>query len=63
LVDECQEGLRTRIDARQYESQQISLGLTKLFANEALKNGDLCEGFRFAGESVRTGAIVPTEFD
>ena len=63
LTDECQEQLNERRDSKQYESLEISLGLTKFFVNEALKRGDLCGGFRFAYESIRPGAIVPEEFD
>jgi len=63
LADDCQEKLSARADARQYESLQISLSLAKLFVSEALKNGELCEGFRSAFESIRPGAIVPEEFD
>ena len=63
LADECQEKLSERADSKQYESLRISLELTKFFVNEAFKSGDLCEGFRFAGESIRPGAIVPAEFE
>jgi hypothetical protein len=63
LADECEEKLSERADYKQYESLQISLGITKLFVNEALKSGDLREGFRFARESIRPGAILPEEFD
>ena len=51
LADECQENLKERTDAQQHADLQMSLELTKLFANEALKNGNLCEGFRLASES------------
>jgi hypothetical protein len=63
LADDCQEKLSERADAQQYESLQISLGLIKLFVDEALKSGDLPEGFRSAYESFRPGAVVPPEFE
>jgi hypothetical protein len=63
LADECQENLSARVDAQQYEDLQTSLGLTKRFANEAIKNGDLCEGFRLAFESFWPGAMLPQDFE
>lgn len=62
LADDCEEKLSGRADGKQYESLQISLGFTKFFVNEALKRGDLGEGFRFARESIQPNAIVPDEF-
>jgi hypothetical protein len=63
LADECQEELSERADSQQYESLQISFELIKLFVDEALKSGDLPEGFRFAHESIRPGVAIPQEFE
>lgn len=63
LADECQENLSARVDAQEYEDVQTSLGLTKRFANEAIKNGDLCEGFRLACDSFWPSANLPQTFD
>ncbi len=50
LADECKENLNERPDAPEYEHLQTSLSLAKLFASDALKNGNLREGFRLAAE-------------
>ncbi len=63
LADECQENLRERPDAQQYADLQTSLELTKLFANEALKNGNLCEGFRLASESFWPSPVLVQDYD
>jgi hypothetical protein len=62
LADECQENLRERADAQQCADLQTSLELTKLFANEALKNGNLCEGFRLASESFWPSPVLPEDY-
>ena len=63
LADECQENLTERADAQQYADLQTSLELTKLFANEALKNGNLCEGFRLASESFWPNPVLLEDYD
>ena len=63
LADEYQENLRERADAHQYADLQTSLELTKLFAEEALKNGNLSEGFRLAAESCWPSPVLPLAYD
>ena len=50
LADVCQERLDERDDAFQYENLKASLSLVRLFANDALKSGNLAEGFRLTAE-------------
>ena len=63
LADECQENLQERADAQQYADLQTSLELTKLFASEALKSGNLGEGFRLASESFWPSPILLEDYD
>lgn len=64
LADECQENLRERADApQQYADLQTSLELAKHFANEALKNGILSEGFRLASESFWPSPVLREDYD
>lgn len=63
LADECQENLRERADAPQHADLQTSLELAKLFANEALKNGILSDGFRLASESFWPSPVLREDYD
>jgi hypothetical protein len=62
LADECKEDLTKRSDVSAYEHLQTSLTLAKLFASDALKNGDLREGFRLVAECFWPTAAVPQGF-
>ena len=61
LADVCQESLNDRDDASQYENLMTSLSLVRLFANDALKHGNLAEGFRLAAECFAPATAVPQE--
>jgi hypothetical protein len=61
LADVCQESLNERDDASQYENLKTSLSLVRLFANDALKHGNLAEGFRLAAECFAPATAVPQE--
>ena len=61
LADESKEGLCQRSDAGAYEGVQTSLSLAKLFISDALKHGDLAEGFRLAAECFAQADAVPQE--
>lgn len=58
LADECKEDLAERHDMPNYDHFQTSLSLVKHFASEALKNGNLNEGFRLAAECFWPTAAV-----
>jgi|ERR1044071_7282236 hypothetical protein len=62
LADECKEDLYERPNAPDYEQFQTSLSLVKLFVSEALKNGNLPEGFRLAAECFWPTAAMPQDF-
>ena len=61
LADECKENLSERPDALEYDHFQISLTLIKLFASEALKNGNLSEGFQLVAECAGPMAAFPQD--
>ena len=61
LADLCQERLDERDDAFQYENLNTSLSLVRLFASDALKHGNLAEGFRLAAECFAPATAVPQE--
>ena len=61
LADECKENLSEQPNAPDYDHFQTSLTLAKLFANEALKNGNLAEGFRLVAECFWPLADVPED--
>ena len=50
-----------RPDALEYDHFQISLTLIKLFASEALKNGNLSEGFQLVAECAGPMAAFPQD--
>ena len=62
LADECKENLTERPDAPFYEDIAAKLSLAKLFASDALKSGNFCEGFRLVAECFWPSAAVPEEF-
>ncbi len=62
LADECKEDLYERPNATDYEQFQSSLSLAKHFVGEALKNGNLAEGFRLAAECFWPTAAMPQDF-
>jgi hypothetical protein len=59
LADVCEESLNERDDASHYENLKTSLSLVRLFASDALKQGDLAEGFRLAAECFAPATAVP----
>ena len=61
LADVCQESLNERDDASHYENLKTSLSLVRLFASDALKHGNLAEGFRLAAECFAPATAVPQE--
>ena len=61
LADECKENLSEEPDAPAYDHFQTSLTLAKLFASDALKSGNLVEGFRLVAECFWPLAAVPSD--
>lgn len=62
LADECIESLRERSDPAEYQHLESSLTLAKYFADAALKNKDLAEGFRLVAECFQAALPPPEEF-
>ncbi len=62
LADDCIESLRARSDAADHKHIELSLDLAKFFADAALKNKDLAEGFRLVAECFQMALPPPEEF-
>ncbi|MGH8092527.1 MAG: hypothetical protein ACREIF_03520 [Chthoniobacterales bacterium] len=61
LADECKETLSEDPNSPGYDHFQTSLILAKLFASDALKRGNLVEGFRLAADCFWPLVAVPED--
>ena len=59
LADECKADLAERFGADNYAEIQTKLGMAKLFVSEALKKGNLAQGFREAEQCFWPNSLTP----